>query len=61
MDLFIEENHRGKDYLKKLMTYITEFDKLKSVKVRRPATSDAHELYKKFGFNALAKPENLIN
>lgn len=60
MDLFIEENHRGKGYSKELMKYIIEFDKLKKVKVWRLATSDAHDLYKKFGFNALAKPENLM-
>jgi len=60
MDLFIEEKHRGKGYSKKLMKYIMEFDKLKNVKVWRLATSDAHGLYKKFGFNALAKPEKLM-
>lgn len=60
MDLFIEEKHRRKGYSKELMKYIIEFDKLKNVKVWRLATSDAHDLYKKFGFNALANPENLM-
>jgi GNAT superfamily N-acetyltransferase len=60
MDLFIEEKHRGKGYSKELMKYIIEFDKLKKVKVWRLATSDAHDLYKKFGFAPLAKPENLM-
>lgn len=60
MDLFIEEKYRGKGYSKELMKYIIEFDKLKKVKVWRLATSDAHDLYKKFGFNPLAKPENLM-
>ncbi len=60
MDLFIGEKHRGKGFSKELMKYIMEFDKLKNVKVWRLATSDAHDLYKKFGFNSLAKPENLM-
>jgi len=60
MDLFITENHRGKGFSKDLMTYIMQFDKLKDIKVWRLATSDAHSLYKKFGFNALEKPEHLM-
>lgn len=60
MDLFIEENYRGKGYSKKLMKFILEFDKLKNIKVWRLATKDAHDLYTKFGFNKIAKPENLM-
>lgn len=60
MDLFITENHRGKGYSKELMRYIMEFEALKNIKVWRLATNDAHDLYKKFGFTALAKPENLM-
>lgn len=60
MDLFIDEKHRGKGYSKELIKRILEFDALKNVKVWRLATSDAHDLYKKFGFKALAKPENLM-
>ncbi len=60
MDLFIDKNHRGNGYSKELMKYIIDFDQLKKVKVWRLATSDAHDLYKKFGFKALANPENLM-
>ena len=60
MDLFIQENYRGKGYSKKLMTYIMECDKLKNVTVWRLATTDAHGLYKQFGFDAIAKPEKLM-
>ena len=60
MDLFIQENYRGKGYSKKLMTYIMECDKLKNIKVWRLATTDAHGLYKQFGFDAIAKPEKLM-
>ena len=57
MDLFIDEAHRGKGYAKELMKYMLELDAMKNVKFWRLATTDAHELYKKFGFTALAKPE----
>ncbi|MBX3241985.1 MAG: GNAT family N-acetyltransferase [Chitinophagaceae bacterium] len=60
MDLFIDENHRGKGYSKALMKYIIELDGLKAVKMWRLATGDAHGLYKKFGFNVLANPENMM-
>ncbi len=60
MDLFIEENYRGKGYSKELMKYILEFDRLKSVKTWKLATNDAHDLYKKFGFKAISRPENMM-
>lgn len=60
LDLFIHENYRGKGYSKLLMKYILEFDQLTPVKTWRLSTSDAHGLYKQFGFNSLAKPENLM-
>jgi GNAT superfamily N-acetyltransferase len=60
MDVFIQENYRGKGYSKKLMTYILEFDKLQNIKVWRLATSDAHGLYEQFGFHTVTKPENLM-
>jgi len=60
LDVFIHENHRGNGYSRQLMKTIIEFDKLKNVKVWRLATSDAHDLYKLFGFTTLAKPDNLM-
>ncbi|OOG77619.1 GNAT family N-acetyltransferase [Algoriphagus sp. A40] len=60
MDLFIQENCRGNGYSKKLIEFILEFDKLKNIKIWRLATSDAHGLYKQFGFSKIAKPENLM-
>ena len=60
MDLFIQEKYRGKGYSKQLMKFIIEFDKLKNIKVWRLATSDAHGLYKQFGFDKIAKPESLM-
>jgi GNAT superfamily N-acetyltransferase len=60
LDLFIHENYRGKGYSKHLVKFILEFDQLTHVKTWRLSTSDAHGLYKLFGFNPLAKPENLM-
>ncbi len=60
MDVFIDENHRGKGYSKTLMKHILENDLLKDIKVWRLATADAHELYRQFGFTGLSKPENMM-
>ncbi|WP_430405452.1 GNAT family N-acetyltransferase [Fluviicola sp.] len=60
LDVFIDEKHQGLGYSKILMKYILENELLKNVKVWRLATSDAQELYRKFGFTELAKPENMM-
>ena len=60
MDLFIDEQFRGKGYSKKLMEYIMNLDILQKIKVSRLATDDAHQLYEKFGFKPLAKTRNLM-
>ena len=60
MDVFIDKTHQGKGYSKILMAHILETELLKAVKVWRLATSDAHELYRKFGFKELANPEKLM-
>lgn len=59
-DVFIDENHQGLGYSKILVKHILENELLKDVKVWRLATSDAHELYRKFGFTELSKPENMM-
>ncbi len=60
MDVFIDENHRGKGYASILMDAMLKEPQLQQVKIWRLATSDAHFLYKKFGFNALAHPEKMM-
>jgi len=60
MDVFIIPKHRGKGYSKQLMEFILNHELLKEIPVIRLATQDAHELYKQFGFTALAKPENMM-
>ena len=60
MDVFIDEKHRGKGYSSILIDNMLKEPQLKEVKIWRLATSDAHFLYNKFGFNALAHPEKMM-
>jgi len=60
LDVFIDETHQGKGYSKILVKHILENEQLKDVKVWRLSTSDAHGLYRKFGFTELSKPENMM-
>lgn len=60
MDVFIDENFRGKGYSSVLIKAMMEDPQLQQVKIWRLATSDAHFLYEKFGFTALAHPEKMM-
>lgn len=60
MDVFIDEKYRGKGYSKQLMQYMMEHESVKDVKVWRLATTDAHDLYKQFGFTALSNPDKMM-
>jgi GNAT superfamily N-acetyltransferase len=60
MDVFIDEAHRGKGYSSILIDAMMKEPQLQQVKIWRLATSDAHFLYEKFGFTALAHPEKMM-
>jgi len=60
MDVFIDDAHRGKGYASILIDAMMKEPQLQEVKIWRLATSDAHFLYKKFGFTALAHPEKMM-
>lgn len=60
MDVFIDENHRGKGYSSILIKAMMDEPQLQQVKIWRLATSDAHFLYEKFGFTPLAHPEKMM-
>ena len=60
MDVFIDENHRGKGFSSILIDAMIKEPKLQSVRIWRLATSDAHFLYEKFGFKLLAHPEKMM-
>jgi GNAT superfamily N-acetyltransferase len=59
-DVFVLEEHRGKGLSKELMRFIMDHPSLKKLRRFMLATRDAHGLYKQFGFNALAKPETMM-
>ena len=53
-DVFIAESHRGQGLGKWLVKSVTSHPEVKSLKYILLATSDAHELYRKYGdFKAL--------
>lgn len=56
-DVFILEEHRGKGLSKWLMETILSHPKLQGFRRWVLATKDAHDLYRKFGFRELNKPE----
>lgn len=59
-DVFVLEEQRGKGLSKELMRFILDHPSLKKLRRFMLATRDAHGLYKQFGFNALAKPETMM-
>jgi len=59
-DVFIIEEYRGRGLSKILLNAVFESPKYKKVRKWYLATRDAHELYKKFGFQPLAKAERLM-
>ncbi|RPI72200.1 MAG: N-acetyltransferase [Ignavibacteriales bacterium] len=56
-DVFILTKHRNKGLSKWLMETILSHPKLQGFRRWVLATKDAHELYRKFGFQELNKPE----
>jgi GNAT superfamily N-acetyltransferase len=56
-DVFILDEHRGKGLSKWLMEIILSHPQVQGFRRWVLATKDAHELYRKFGFRELNKPE----
>ena len=59
-DVFVTEKFRGKGLAKWLMEVIMDHPELQGLRRWMPATRDAHNLYTKFGFTALDKPERIM-
>lgn len=59
-DVYIEEEYRGQGLSKWLLECILSYPSLKNIKSIHLATRDAHELYRKYGFTEVPKPENLM-
>ncbi|WP_413692536.1 GNAT family N-acetyltransferase [Psychromonas sp. KJ10-2] len=56
-DVFVLPEHRGKGLSKWLVQTIIDHPQLQGLRRMLLVTSDAHNLYRKFGFSALASPE----
>lgn len=56
-DVYVLEEHRGKGLSKWLMQEIMDHPDMQNLRRMTLATSDAHKLYKKYGFSELANPE----
>jgi GNAT superfamily N-acetyltransferase len=57
MDVFIHEDYRGRGLGKWLIETILSHPDVKNVRRWMLATSDAHELYARFGFKSPGQPE----
>lgn len=57
MDLFIDPDYRGRGLAAKLVKYIINHPSLTDVNGIGLRTEDAHELYDRFGFGQIPKPE----
>ena len=59
-DVFIIEPYRGKSLAKWLMECIVAHPQLQGLRRWTLATRDAHELYAKFGFKPLQRPDRFM-
>ena len=59
-DVFIDKDHRGNGYSKKLMTFIMNHPELVGLRRWMLMTKDAHGLYEQFDFSKMKKPENAM-
>ena len=60
VDVFILPEYRGKGYAKALVQTIMIHPDLQGLRRFTLATSDAHGLYRQFGFSNLIKPETFM-
>lgn len=60
MDVFVVEEHRGQGLGKWLMQCVLEHPDLQRVRRWMLATWDAHELYARFSFQPLARPDRFM-
>lgn len=59
-DVFVLEAHRGKGLSKQLMEAIIAHPELQNLRRWTLATRDAHQLYARYGFTSVAKPDRLM-
>jgi len=60
VDVFILPEHRGKGLAKALVQTIMSHPDLQGLRRFTLATTDAHGLYRQFGFSGLSKPDTFM-
>lgn len=60
VDVFVLPEHRGKGYAKALMRAVLAHRDLQGLRRFTLSTSDAHGLYRQFGFTELLKPHTFM-
>ena len=60
VDVFVLPEHRGKGYSWEIMREVMAHPKLQGLRRFTLATSDAHGLYRQFGFTAPLKPDSFM-
>ncbi|QDQ83543.1 GNAT family N-acetyltransferase [Paraburkholderia megapolitana] len=59
-DVFVLKDHRGKGLSKRLMQCVVEHEDLQGLRRLLLLTSDAHGLYKQYGFKELGNPARFM-
>lgn len=59
-DVYVVEEHKGKGLSKWMLSCVFSHPELQDLRRFMLATSDAHGLYQKFGFDELSKPEIMM-
>ena len=60
MDVFVLEEYRGQGLGKKLIEFVVNHPDIKILRRIGLATSDAHGLYRQFGFCPVSSPEKMM-
>ena len=61
LDFFVIESYQGQGFGQLLMDKVLNFEPLKDIDKWMLATKDAHELYRKFGFEAVKDTSKLMD
>lgn len=59
-DVFVLEDHRGRGLSKRLMETIIAHPEVQGLRRWTLATRDAHDLYARYGFTPIAKPDRMM-
>lgn len=60
VDVFVQPEHRGKGYAKALVAAVVAHPRLQGLRRFTLNTTDAHGLYAQYGFEPVAKPEQVM-